>query len=475
MENPVTSNSTKLTKSINREDAQRWSLSPKQRSSWYDKLLPEQKACADFSLTQSSVCLFCKQRTGKTYITMAVLEKLGWPNVLVVAPLTTVNTVWAKALSNSEYEVVRDLQELKKASKKVALVTHYQAFVKIASKLAKFAWEVIVMDESQGLKARNSKQSKAAKRLRQIGRRIALSGTPIDEGEIDIWAQMRFVEPSVLGDRWSDFATEYCYQTGYMGKVWKFNPKKKQQFLEVLKPYIYRLDTTFLGLKPIEFHSVPVHLLGRQRVLYDQMQEKGIVTIGDCAITAPLEVTARVKLEQMTGGHVLTEDGYPFTVGNAKVRKLAWLIPRLKPPVVVFCQFLHEMPLVGEVLHKTFKRVGYLNGSVKDTDQDKRRTNLIADFQSGLYDALVCQVRTGGVGIDLTRSSSLVFYSLNYSFIDFEQVIYRCYGMNQKDVLKVYFLYAVDSVDEEKLDLIESKKSTAYSIVSHFEKGNSNG
>lgn len=438
--------------------------------------MPEQRTAADFVIRQKSVAVFSQQRTGKTYITMAVLEKLKWPFALIVAPLTSVDVVWVPALKQSDYVICRTLEEVAETLKSrkltryhypAVLVMHYQLFVKHAKKLAKLPWQVVIIDESQGLKARNSQQSKAARRFRDMPRRIALSGTPIDDSEIDVWAQMRFVNHNILGETWGQFSSEFCYQGGYMNHEWKFDPAKKPRFLKRLKPHIYRLTVGFMNLKPIEFHPMPFHLLGEQDRLYQQMKSTGVIKTDNILITAPLAITQKIKLEQITGGYVLDDDNVAHFTGKAKERKLRWLVNRLKPPIVVFCQFRHEMPIIEGVLRGFFSRVKQLHGDITGDD----RTNLIRDFQKNKVDALVCQLRTGGVAIDLTQSSELIFYSINHSYIDFEQVLFRLYGMNQKKVLHAYFPYAADTVDEEKMKVIENKKSAAYKIVSHFEPG----
>ena len=187
-------------------------------------------------------------------------------------------------------------------------------------------------------------------------------------------------------------------------------------------------------------------------------------------IVAQLEATSRIKREQITGGYVLDEDGVVHPMGKAKERKLRWLLPKLEPPVVVFCQFLHEIPIIRMILQERFSTVRELHGGIKDTPRVEARTDLIKDFQAGKVEAMVCQLRTGGVAIDLSRSSQLVFYSINHSFIDFEQIVFRVIGMNQKKTPHVWLLYIPETVDEEKIDLIQNKKYAAYKVVSSFER-----
>jgi hypothetical protein len=92
-----------------------------------------------------------------------------------------------------------------------------------------------------------------------------------------VWAQIRFVDHTVLGENWTDFANEYCYRTGWMGYQWKFNPRKHKQFINKLKPHIYRLTAKQLGFKEAELHPVPVVMVGEQRRFYDQMKRDSVI------------------------------------------------------------------------------------------------------------------------------------------------------------------------------------------------------
>ena len=437
---------------------------------WYGQLLTEQREAADFVIERGgSAALFCQQRTGKTYITCAVIQKLKFKFVLVVAPLVGVETVWVPRLSTLG-NVLRSYESAA-FYRDGMLVVHWQYFVKYAKKLAKLDWDMIVLDESQGIKNRNSAQSRAARKFRNAqGARLALSGTPMDDTPIDIWGQMRFVDHTVFGESWTEFADEFCYKGGFKNKQFIFDERKRPEFNRRLKPHAYRLTVAFLKLKPVNIHLVPIQMFGEQRRIYQKMESTGLVKIGKHVTTSPRAMTKKIKLAQITGGHLITNDGERLSVGNAKQRKLAHLAKKLSRPLVVFCQFTYEAYQLPDILRETHRRVKILHGKVKDKRNDKARTKLLADFQLGKVDAMVCQLRTGGVSIELTRARDMVLYSINHSFIDFEQILFRLQGMSQKHEVNVYLLFVIGTVDEEKVDVIRQKTSEVYKVVSQLER-----
>jgi SNF2 family DNA or RNA helicase len=441
--------------------------------SWLEKLYPEQREAYDFVVSRPATALFAATGSGKTYITMAMLEQLHPQFTLIVAPLTSLDVTWS-CLATLPGTIVRSAQELKVSLKTFAgsrhpviLLINPESLRNASQALSKVSWDCVVIDESQGIKDRNSAFSRAARRLRHAPRRLALSGTPLDASPIDVWAQMRFVDYTVFGENWRDFAEEYCRKAGWMGKEWEFKERKLPQFLKALEGHIYRLTTDFMQLKPITFYPVGVHMFGNQRAIYDQMHQHGVTMVNGSTISASHQGVRDVKLSQITGGFVIDNDGHPLRVGHAKERKFKHLVKYLEPPIVVFCQYLHELDAVERILRRAnFARVSVLRGSVKGDD----RTQLLSDFQNHKLDALVCQTRTGGVSIELTASSTLVLYSINYSYIDFEQIIHRLHRGGQEKEVKVFGIFCEESIDEEKISAIKQKSETSFRVVSHFER-----
>jgi SNF2 family DNA or RNA helicase len=451
------------------------SIAVTKHSAWYAQLFDAQKKAADFILSRPATALFCQARTGKTYISMAVLELSSWRVAVIVAPLTSLGVVWQPKLLtllqkchiHSSPQALRSaLKYDQDATRRHILLTNPEALRSSKKWIAKLPVDLLIWDESQNIKNRNSANSRIARRLRHVPRRIALSGTPLDKGQIDVWAQMRFVDHTILGEDWGSFADEYCYKGGFKNKKWFFSARKGPQFLATLKDHIYRLDDKFLKLTPIEVIPVPVLILGKQRTLYDTMQRDSLIVINGVTITANNAGARDVKLSQITGGAVLDREDIAHPTGRAKQRKLLHLLRRDEWPVVIFCQFLHEIDLILELFDHEPQQVAVIQGSVKE----KERTHIVNQFQEGHYDVLICQVRTGGEAIDLTRASVLIFYSMSYSYINWEQVLRRVQGLNQKKSPKAYILYCEDTIDADKLQLVQDKGETSDEVLTHFTK-----
>ena len=441
----------------------------KKPSPWYDKLYPEQVKAAEFVLSRPATALFCKPGVGKTFITMAVLERLEWRHVLIIAPLTSLGVTWYPKLTTlPDTKVAQELEVSLKSFRRVnhrqIVLTNPEGLRRRLRSIRKYPWDLVVWDESQNIKNRSSINSRLARRLRHVPRRLALSGTPMDTGQIDIWAQMRFVDYEVFGEAWKDFANLYCYKTGWMNKEWVFSPKMNAQFLRQLEPYVMRLSDNFLKLEPIKVIPVPVELLGRQRRIYETMHKDSFIGLDGWPIPGNNQGARDKKLEQITGGAVLDEQGVAHFTGRAKERKLSFLLQclELETPVVIFCQFLHEI----DIILKLIPNASVIRGQIKGTD----RTKIIDDFQAGKIDYLICQVRTASESISLTRAKHLILYSMTYSYINFEQTLRRLHRGGQTDQVTAYILFCVSTIDEDKLNLVQDKSETSAEVLAHFEE-----
>jgi SNF2 family DNA or RNA helicase len=445
----------------------------------FEKLDGYQKEAVEFVLRVKTAALVFEQGTGKTWIATGVIEALADNRFsgLLVVPLNNLETTWLATLSAQvpQVKLCRSLDELKKAPCPRLLIVHYEALPKIVDKVRKLEWDLIAYDESQRLRQRSSLTSRTASKLKHCGsHRIILTGTPLDKAPQEFWAQFRFLNVSVFGDRWKDFEDYYIeplnfdlskYRPGSM--AWRrlmkqkqiaerrrrFDQRKLPEFLEEVSPYCMSVKARdVLDLPGLMIHESPVRLRGVQRQIYEEL-ENDLVTYlsASSSITAPLRVTQIVKLRQVCGGFVLDDAGDPVTVGLAKLRRVSSLIKRVELPVVIFCCYTEEVLAISEEL--VGLRVETLTGRTKKQD----RPELIRRFQGGEIDVLVCQIKTGGVGIDLYRASVAIIYSLPYSYIDYAQAIKRIHRRGQEKDCDVFLLYAEGTVDEDCLLAIKRK------------------
>lgn len=460
------------------------------------KLDGYQKKAVSFGLHAKTVGYFFEQGTGKTFIAGGLLEQIIASDVLnppqtralFIVQMSNIDTTWvaffAKHLPG--VQVCRSLGEWKSAdpNRPRVLLLHYEALPKIIKKLAKvLQFHLIVVDESHRLKDRATLSSRTIAKLRNAAiYKAVLSGTPVEYQPQDLWGQFRFLRPELFGTKWKDFEAEYFvpmpefdfkkYPRGSLR--WQrmliafqiakrkrgFDFDKLDQFIEVIRPFALRVEKEdVLDLPPLSLIDCPVTLRGEQRRMYDELKRHMVVERGHARVTAPLKVTQLGKLQQICGGYVIDDDEVPHEVGRTKMRKVKALIRSQQRPIVIFCKYLQEVYAIERELRGEYK-VATLTGRVKKED----RPPIINDFQNGAYDVLICQVKTGGVGIDLYRSCVAIVYSATYSFIDFDQLISRLHRRGQTRPVKVFLLYAENTVDEVIYSVLTRKRK----VIGHI-------
>jgi SNF2 family DNA or RNA helicase len=422
-------------------------------------------------LTQRGVGLFCDPRTGKTWIALALIEQLAPQDALLVVPLTNKTTTWVKLIAEllPDYTACLTWDAFKKAKgKKRILLAHYELLPSLITKALRIKWGIVILDESQRIKARASRQSRNLRRLRHVEQRVALSGTPMDDSEIDLWGQMRFIEPAALSDVWDVFDRNFLKPSGFMGYGRKFREEMRLEFNRRIAPYCLRISRDEAGIPDPELVWQPVPLLGRQASLYADLERDWVVSVEGHSIETTMEITNRVKLQQVCNGFIFNEAGDHFEVGQAKLRRLRFLLKhRVSSPVIIFCQYLPEVPMIADACRAYSSRVGVLTGAVKDRKSKPHRSNLIRSFQAGELDYLICQQKTGGVGIDLYRARDAIVYSFNESFIDFDQMKSRM-DVQGNDPPTIFLIYAQGTIDEVKKEAVLSKRSFNEVILNRF-------
>lgn len=448
---------------------------PPKRLPLYERLRGYQKKAVSFALTRVGAGLFCDPRTGKTWMALAYIEQLlaeGANDFLCVVPLTNKLTTWARLVRElmPELNLCLSYDEFKKAPKPRILLHHYEELHLVIRKLIKVPWSSVILDEAQRIKERNSHQSRHLRRLRHVERRLALSGTPIDSSEIDLWGQMRFIEPTALSERWADFDRTFLEPTGFMGYGREFKEEMSDDFYRLVKPYCYRVTREDAGIPEPRLVWCPTLMLGKQRRRYERLERDWMLTMGGVRIKTEMEMVKRTKLQQVANGFIFDEDKNVYATGQAKLRKLRHLLSKkIKPPAIIFFQYLPEAELIEKLCLEFSPRVAKLTGQVKDTKANKRRSDLILSFQRGEIDYLITQERTGGVGIDLFRARNAAFYSFDESWINFEQAKSRMDfpGMSTPTI---FLIIASDTIDEAKKDAILQKRDLSEVVLENLRR-----
>ena len=327
--------------------------------------------------------------------------------VLVVAPLTLLSNwrhEFAKfAPSLRVYVHQGDMRHVGSGFKKAAaeadvVVTSYALIVRDHREFAEVEWDGIVLDEAQAIK---NPDTHAARAIRALGvrRRLALTGTPIENSVADIWSLEEFLNPGLLGDRKS-FADRFV-------KPLATDPSSAQgkKLRRALEPFV---------LRRLKSDPAVAGELGEKREVREY-----------CAL-APAEraeyegALADYRAGERRQGDIfalltrlkLACDGFDGeAVAGGKVDRLVELVETIfenGESVLVFTQYAK----VGEALRKLLEGrfaqpVAFLHGGLSAAQREEQ----IALFGGTAGPAaFVLSLRAGGFGLNLTKATHVIHY-----------------------------------------------------------------
>lgn len=174
-----------------------------------------------------------------------------------------------------------------------------------------------------------------------------------------------------------------------------------------------------------------IRLEERARVIYDNLNRDCCALLAEGEVTARNVLTQLLRLSQCTGGFIRSDEmSEPQKVSEAKLDALEDIVDGCMDEgkkLVVFARFVPEIEAIERMLKK--KGIGYslIMGSVKDRAEQVRRFQEEEDVR-----VFVGQLQTTGMGLTLTAASVAVYYSLDFSYSNYEQSRARIHRIGQR-------------------------------------------
>jgi len=442
-----------------------------------------QKVGIKFMLLRNEAGNFCELGTGKTLQTLAAIIERKRDNqvskCIVICP-SSVKYNWKKEIEKHTDEncVVIDgplrkrmeiYDEYRNDNDILFLIINYALLRSDANILRKYMeFEAIVCDESVKIKNPLAQQTQAVKRFSHLKYKYILSGYPIANNAIDIWSQIDFLLPGYLGTYWS-FEDTYV-ERGYFKEIIGYrNLDLLKKRLEPL--YIRFLKKDVLDLPDKTYESRVVTIEKDQAKHYNQMRDEMRVYIEKMSeleiITKTRDIlTKLIRLSQITSGFVTDERlQNPFTMKhNCKLDALEEIVEEVinnNKPIVIWCRFLPTVELLKETFKDKYK-IATLTGATPT----KRRQEIIDKFQKGELDIFIGQILAGGMGINLHKADTEVFFEKALlspsNIIQAEDRLHRI-GQTQK--VTIISLVAKDTIDEKWEKLVEKKRDIAEKLL----------
>jgi SNF2 family DNA or RNA helicase len=225
-----------------------------------------------------------------------------------------------------------------------------------------------------------------------------------------------------------------------------------------------------LDLPPITDIIRTVDLETSALKLYRNLVKDSYTELGQGEVTATNILTRLLRLSQLTGGFLSSDDGERSqSVSKAKLEALSDIIETAQESgekLVVIARFVAEIEAIKKHLDKHHIKYSAISGETKD------RTEQVQRFQEDPeVTVFIGQIATAGLGITLTAASTLVFYSFDYNFANFEQSKARIHRVGQTKPCTYIYLVAKDTIDEKILKTLSKKADIAKTLIDDFRSG----
>jgi hypothetical protein len=393
----------------------------------------------------------------------------------VAAPTYEEHSRWVKALHYRE--------GLRILAIHIDMMSH-KAGEELLGEILRSSKSMLVVDESSRIKDSSSKRTKTICRLGKLAKyRRILTGTPISQGTEDIYSQFFFLDPHILGfSSFYGFRNHFCrlkqVEVGQGPKKRKFSKIvgyiNEDELKRKIDSYTFRvLKDECLDLPERNFIRQEVLLTPEQQELYEDMKKNFFLDLESGLLTARLAITRLIRFQQLIGGFVWkhakkNEEGIVVEpeiyqeFPNNRVSRTLDIIQEARGKVIVWVKFHGDHRLLTKALDAAKIRwVDY----VGITPQEQRAKNIDAFRNDPSVKVFLSSPKTGGVGLNLTAASEVIWYSRDFSLEAELQANDRCHRIGQHSVVNYHYLISPKTIDERIDTVLRNKKSVAENLI----------
>ena len=347
------------------------------------------------------------------------------------------------------------------------VVTSYPLVERDRDALASVPWARIVLDEAQQVKNPSAKQTQAVRAI-AAPRRLALTGTPVENRLAELWSIMEVLNPGLLGSQ-ASFKEKFSVPIEREGEH-----DAAERLRTITRPLVLRRLKTDRSIVPELHEKIETKercpLTREQATLYQAVLDEMLAQIGGAGGVERrgLVLAAVLRLKQVCNHPAhYAADGSPLAGRSGKVERTVEILEQVHAAnerALVFTQFAE----MGALLHRHLAErlgccVGFLHGGIARV----RRDELVAELQSpeGSMPVMVLSLKAGGTGLNLTAASHVVHFDRWWNPAVEDQASDRAYRIGQRQDVQVRKLVCAGTVEDRIDEMIESKRALAEQVV----------
>jgi SNF2 family DNA or RNA helicase len=326
-----------------------------------------------------------------------------------------------------------------------------------------FYFNYIILDESQAIKNPGSNIANAVNKLKSK-QKLILTGTPVENGTMDLWSQMNFVNPGLLGNQNS-------FKNQFLQPIEKQNDKDKAAKLHsLIKPFILRrLKSQVATDLPEKITNVKYSAMtAEQEKVYEEVKSyyrEKIIGENPFAGRSSQQFTllrGLTQLRQIANHPKLVREDYQGESG--KLEDITYMLQSTISEghkVLVFSQFVRHLAIVKEYLDGQDIPYAYLDGATKDRQGQVEKFQEQEDVK-----VFLISLKAGGVGLNLTKAEYVFLLDPWWNPAVEAQAIDRAHRIGQENKVIIYKFISRGSVEEKIMALQDRKLALAGELIS---------
>jgi hypothetical protein len=341
------------------------------------------------------------------------------------------------------------------------VLTSYGVLRSDVEELAALKWGYVILDESQAIKNPSSQARKAVQQL-QSRNRMALSGTPVQNSTFDLYAQMDFLNPGMLGSQ-DFFRTQFATPVDRNG-----DKEAAVRLRKLVYPFVLRRTKEQVARDlPDRTEMILWCEMGEeQRRIYDRFKEAYRAALLDrigeegMGRSSIYILEGLTKLRQICDSPALVKEAGPSAKLEELIREIEENAGHHK--ALVFSQFTSMLQLIRSALEEKGIPYLYLDGSVPAEE----RKRAVAQFQEEEDTRIfLISLKAGGIGLTLTAADYVYLVDPWWNPAAEQQAIDRSHRIGQEKKVFAYRMICRDTIEEKILQLQEKKKGLASDLI----------
>ncbi len=426
-------------------------------------------------------CLADDMGLGKTIqlIGLLLYERTQDPHAgttLVLSPMSVVGN-WQreierfapslKVLVHHGIDRTRDSEFIREAMENDVVVSTYALARRDREHFLQVRWHRIVLDEAQNIKNPTTQQSRAVRSLEAV-RRIALTGTPLENRLAELWSIFDFLNPGYLGSL-SEFRRRFARPIEKDG-----DPERRDLLGRLTRPFLLRrlkTDPDVIRDLPEKLEMrVFCNLTEEQATLYQATVEEMMnrIETSQGMTRRGLILTTLTRLKQICNHpRQYLQDGSEIGGRSGKVERICEMLEELLSVgdrALCFTQFTEMGNLLSEHMKK---RLGidtlFLHGGTPQAERDR----MVQEFQTGEGPPVfILSTRAGGLGLNLTAANHVFHFDRWWNPAVEDQATDRAFRIGQTRNVQVHKFVCVGTLEERIDQIIEEKKNLVDMVLS---------